>query len=76
MCKLEMMSEGERKKRREIDEKVNVLVAALEREKNVKEKAEVEARNLREEIARLKGKERNLELGQIIELNKVEGGMG
>ena len=33
MCKLEMMIEGEREKRMEIDEKVNVLVTELERER-------------------------------------------
>ena len=33
MCKLEMMIEGERKKRMEMNEKVNVLVAELERKK-------------------------------------------
>ena len=36
-----------------MDEKVNFLVAELEREKNVREKAEVEARILREEVNRL-----------------------
>ena len=33
MCKLEMIIEDERKKRMELDEKVNVLGAELEREK-------------------------------------------
>ena len=40
----------------ELDEKVDVLVAELEREKNVREKAKVEARIWREEADRLKGK--------------------
>ena len=41
----------------ELNELVNVVVAELERErKNVREKAEAEARNLREEVDRLKGK--------------------
>ena len=31
MCKLEMMIEGETKKRMELDEKVNVLVAKLQK---------------------------------------------
>ena len=48
------MNQGERKKRMELDEKVNVLVVELEREKNVRENAEVEARNLRKEVDRLK----------------------
>ena len=56
-CKLEMMIESRRKKRMELDEKVDVLVAELEREENVREKAEVEARNLREEA--VKGKSRS-----------------
>ena len=33
MCKLEKVIEGERKKRMEIEEKVNVLVTELERQK-------------------------------------------
>ena len=33
MCKLEMIIEGERKKRMELDETGNVLVAEVEREK-------------------------------------------
>ena len=40
----------------ELDEKVNVLVAAELEKKKVREKAEVKARNLREEVDRLKGK--------------------
>ena len=55
MCNLEMMFEGERKKRMELNEFVNVVVAEWERE-NVREKIEVEARNLRKEVDRLKGK--------------------
>ena len=55
MCKLEMIIEDERKKRMELDEKADVLVAELEKEKNVREKAEVEAWNLREKVDRLKG---------------------
>ena len=37
ICKLEKMIESKRKKRMEPDEKVDVLVAELEREKNVRE---------------------------------------
>ena len=40
----------------ELDQKLKCLVAGLEREKNVREKAQVEARNLREEVDRLNGK--------------------
>ena len=45
MGNLEMMIEGERKKRMELNELVNVVVAELEREENVREKTEVEVRN-------------------------------
>ena len=55
MCKLEMMTEDERKKRMELNELFNVVVDEFERE-NVREYAEVEARNLREEVDRLKEK--------------------
>ena len=44
--KLEKVIEGERKKRMEIDEKVNFLMVELEKAKNVREKVEVEARIL------------------------------
>ena len=47
ICKLEKVIDCERKKRMEMEEKVDALVAELKREKNVREKAEVEARNLR-----------------------------
>ena len=52
MCKLEMIIESERKKRIELNEIFNVLVAGLEREReeNGGENAEVESRNLREEV--------------------------
>ena len=53
MCKLEKGIEDGRKKRMEIKEKVNVLVAELERQKNVRKRAEVKARNLREKVDRL-----------------------
>ena len=56
ICKLKIIIEDERKKIMELYEKVNVLIAELEREKNVRENAEVEARNLRKEVDRLKGK--------------------
>ena len=35
MCKLEKVIEGERKKRMEIDEKLNFLVAEIERERKM-----------------------------------------
>ena len=44
MYKLEKVIEGKRKKRMDIDEKVNVLVDELKMEKKVREKAEVEGR--------------------------------
>ena len=43
ICTLEKMIESERKKRMELHEKIDVLVAELEK-KNVREKAEIEAR--------------------------------
>ena len=67
--KLEKVIEVERKKRMEIDEKVNVLVAELEREK-----AEVEARNLREEIDRLKGKVEVRKEVNVRPKIRIEGG--
>ena len=51
MSKLEMMIESERMKRMEL-----MFQQLSQREKNVTEKAEVEARNLREEVCRLNGK--------------------
>ena len=75
MCKLEKVTEGERKKRMEINEKVNVLVAELEREKKVREKAEVEARILREEVDRLKGKVEEVRKEVSVRpRNRIEGG--
>ena len=47
---------GWKKEEMELDQKLKCLVAGLEREKNVREKAQVEARNLREEVDRLNGK--------------------
>ena len=40
MCKLEMMIKGERKNRIEINDRVNILVAELEREKKMLEKSQ------------------------------------
>ena len=55
-------------------------MAELEREKNVREKAEVGARNLREEVDRLKGKvveeKKKSALSQRIELKEVEAEIG
>ena len=67
------MIEGERKKRIERYEQVNVLVVELEREKkkSVIEKTEVEARNLRVEVDRLKRKGEEV---SIRPKNRVEGG--
>ena len=55
MCKVKMMIKGEKKKRMKINKRINDLVTALKRERNVGEKAEVEARNLREEVDMFKG---------------------
>ena len=54
MCKLETMIESERKK----NERVNVLMANLEFEKNARENPEVKARNLKEKVNTLKRKKR------------------
>ena len=59
-CKLEMMIESKRKKRMELGEKFDVLVVELEREKNVREKADVETRNLREEVVKGKSRSKNV----------------
>ena len=55
MCKVKMMIKGEKKKRMKINKRINDLVTALKRERNVGEKAEVEARNLREDVDMFKG---------------------
>ena len=74
MCKIEMMIDKERKKRMKIDEKVNILVAELEREKN-REKAEEEARNLREEVDSLRRKVEEVRKEVSVgPKNRVEGG--
>ena len=58
---------------------VNVLVAELERKKNLSENVEVEARDLKEKVDRLKGNEedvrKKLVLCQSIGLKEVEVGM-
>ena len=41
MCKLEMMTENERKKRMELNEKVNISEAELEKEIRVRESEEI-----------------------------------
>ena len=74
MCKLEMKIESERKKRMELNEIVNVLVAELEREKNVRENVEIEVRSLREEVGRLKGKVEVRKEVSIRPKNRAEGG--
>ena len=56
MCKLQVMIKSVRRKRIQLNEIVNVLVAVLEREKNVRENVEIEVRSLRGEVERLKGK--------------------
>ena len=50
------MIKSVRRKRIQLNEIVNVLVAVLEREKNVRENVEIEVRSLRGEVERLKGK--------------------
>ena len=60
----------------ELDEKVNVLVAELGREnKNVRGNTKAEARNLREELDRLKGKVEEVRKEvNVRSKNRVEGG--
>ena len=74
---LEKVIEDEKMKRMELNEKINVLVAELDREENVREKAEIEARNLRDEVDRLKGKLEKVRKRKGISFmpkNRVEGG--
>ena len=59
----EARGKDERKKRIELDEKINILVSELERKENVREKAEVEEGNLREEVDRVKGESGGNEKG-------------
>ena len=56
----------------DLNEIVHVLVAELEKEKNVRQNAKVEAQNLREDVDRLKGKVEEVSVRPKIE---VELGM-
>ena len=57
------------KRMHELNEKV--LVAKLERDKNIRENAEVEARNLREEVDRLWGSRRKRKEVRVKLKNRV-----
>ena len=70
--KFKMFIESEKKKKMDLNEIVHVLVAELEKEKNVRQNAEVEAQNLREDVDRLKGKVEEVSVRPKIE---VELGM-
>ena len=70
--KFEMFIESEKKKKMDLNEIVHVLVAELEKEKNVRQNAKVEAQNLREDVDRLKGKVEEVSVRPKIE---VELGM-
>ena len=76
----EMITEGEGKKRMELDEKVNVLVAELERErKKCQRKGRRRSQELERGSRQIKGESRRSNKGsqcyQGIELKEVKVGM-
>ena len=73
MCRLEMKIENERRKRMELNEIVNVLVAELQREKNVRKNV-VEVRSLRKKVDRIKEKVEVRKEVSVRPKNKAEGG--